>query len=228
MVEKPHRSTHCALGCDNCNVIRMLQQFLERSTKRLFTIIIVKTITVDAADTWRTVSSFEAPPVAELYPYWQRKWLIFFLAHRVIHRNVSYISEHKNWIVGVGRSRDNELGGGVGRGTHSQGSKPARAFSIIGFAINVSRSVRTVWAAMKEKWNKKEKNKELHTNKSKISYAIRRWKRNDNANLDSLSSISSTSAGSCNRKPSTELLHNNETQYRVTVALQSLVSRDNS
>ena len=33
---------------------------------------------------------------------------------------------------------------GVGRGTHSQGSKPARAFSIIGFAINGSRSVRTV------------------------------------------------------------------------------------
>jgi len=44
---------------------------------------------------------------------------------------------------------------------------------------------------MKEKGNKKEKNKELHMNKSKGSYAIQRWKRNDNANLDSLSSICS-------------------------------------
>jgi len=88
-----------------------LQKFLELSTKRLFKRIIVKTVTVGAAETRRTVSSFEAPPVPKLYPYWQRKWLIFFLAHGVIHSNVSYISEHKNWIVGVGRSRDNELGG---------------------------------------------------------------------------------------------------------------------
>jgi len=91
-----------------------MQEFLQLSTKGLFKIIVVKTVTVDAAETWRTASSFEAPPVPKLYPYWQRKWLIFFLAHRFIHSNVSYISEHKNWIVGVGRSRDNELRGREG------------------------------------------------------------------------------------------------------------------
>jgi hypothetical protein len=102
------------------------------STKKsLFKIITVTSVTVDEIDTWPLVPSFEAPPLAGLYSYWVRKWLIFLLTHRVVHSKVSYISEDKNCIVGVSRSRDNEWGGGgVVRGTHTGGARPLVPFPL--------------------------------------------------------------------------------------------------
>lgn len=59
-----------------------------------------------------------------------------FLAHRVIHSNVSYISAHKNWIVGVGRSRDNELG--RREGNTLRGASPLAPFPLSALQLTAS------------------------------------------------------------------------------------------